>query len=210
MSHIIEAIQKRQLRTIERSLRYTKTAEEKVAAMAATAKRIINSENSTEADNGISVIRAAYYKAYKEYTGKESFAFAEPMNKRSKTLWTRVKNRCEESGVPPDVYIRAQFSWFDKNFGKAPTIIQLTTEAAVERAKQYIPGTSSRVVNACKEVKMDFASLMRASEKQMQDIMRAQNFTREEVYLNLVIPGFLAFPQEFLNSDPIYKKVLNG
>jgi hypothetical protein len=108
------------------------------------------------------------------------------------------------SGVEREVFVRAQFTWFHDKFRKAPTPVQLTTDEAVVRAASVAPQAVRTVVV---EDKIPISDLFKRCEKQMADLMRAQNMSREDVYRKLVLPGLAVFPEQFLNADPTWKRV---
>lgn len=205
---IRDAIREQKLKTLRKSLSYSEAVERHTHEQAVRTKELLTGQLSTELSPDV-LLRDAYFKQHASYTGKTSYAMKSEQTKKSKALWERVAAKWQQSGVSPDDYIKAQFMWFDKNFGKAPTVVQLATDAALDRAREMPKTVVHRVVGV-QEVKVDFAQLMRDTEKQMQTLMRANNLTREQVYTNLVLTGIYSFPKEFLNADPIYKKLTEG
>lgn len=151
-------------------------------------------------------LRTLYYDAVEKYHQKKMWAHKDLLKGRSLALWSRVRQKQEESGVSPEDFIKAQFVWYKKNFGRAPTVVQLATENAVIRAKEF-GGFKGNVVASAVEHKTSLAETFRLAEKSLQKICREQKMTREEVYRNLVIPGIITFPEKFLLADPVYKKV---
>ena len=149
-----------------------------------------------------------YYRMLEDYTGKPNYAMAK-WNAKSLAFWKRVAQAQEKSGAEPEEYIRAQFKWFDKAFGKPPDLVQLTTELAIQRAADYAASdekNSRRVVGA-QQLKVPFADLMRQCEKQVLDICRANKMDRETFYRTLVKPGIVPLRNQFLDSDPVLKMV---
>lgn len=209
---VLEAVRAKRLATVTSSVRYSEALEAKTKRSAQATKAMLkNGPSNVEAIfEPEYTLRTLYYRMLEEYYGKKNFAIVDVMDNRSLSLWSRVRTKCEASGVTPEQFVRAQFIWFHKSFGKAPTIVQLTTETAVQRAKDNAPVDSSKkVIGNDIRATIDLSSLLRNAESQMQDLMRAQNCSREDVYRNVVLPGLFSFPKEFLKADPVYTKVLN-
>lgn len=207
---IADAIRERKLKQLNASDNFTTIRDKRVALAAQTLKHArLNDELDGEGVKPAEVLRRHYYNMCEQYTGKKIFSYDDPSNEKSRKLWDRVAKRCEESGASEVEYMKAQFDYFHATFKKAPTLSQLTTEAAVGRAKAFIGrSTERRIVSGATEVTLDFATMMRQSEQMMQQLMKAQDMTREEVYKNLVIPGIYSFPKEYLKADPAYKRAL--
>jgi hypothetical protein len=209
---VLEAVRAKKLATVTASIRYSETLEEKTRRAAQATKAMLkDGPSNVEAVYAEEhTLRTLYYRMLEEYYGKKNFAVSNDMDNKALALWGRVKAKCHDAGVDPETFMRAQFVWFHKSFGKAPTIVQLTTATAVARASEFSPADSKKkVIGNNINANVDFASIMRNSENQMQDLMRAQGYSREEVYINLVIPGLFSFPKEFLKADPVYLKVIN-
>lgn len=206
---VLDAIREKRLNAAKASVRYQEATTERTRDLAADVKHMLKGETGVAQAAEESNLRTMYSRMVDDYYGGTQFQAYAVMNNRSKALWKRVKNRCVESCVDPESFLKAQFVWFDKNFGKPPTVIQLTTEAAVDRAKEFGGTVASRVVANTVPAKLDFASIMRRSEQQLQEMMRAHDMTREEVYKNFVITGLFSFPPEFLKADPAYKRAMN-
>jgi len=154
---------------------------------------------------------ALYYRMVDEYGGSPAVRIPAETPRRGLSLWRRVVRSCGAAGVDPEPYMRAQFAYFHKCFGRIPKISQLATDKAQVRAIEYIATNKvqRRVVGAI-EHKTDLADVMRNAEKLMQTICRAQGMTREEVYRNLVLPGLIGFPKQYLAADPVYRGVVNS
>ena len=151
-------------------------------------------------------MRQLFNSMVESYFGSNNFHMPSTMDSRSKALWRRVVSTQQRSNKGPEQFLRAQFAYFDKTFGCAPKLHQLTTEAAIERANNF-GGSKKDVVSGGIEYKLDKADQFRIAEKTLLQVQRAQGMTREEVYRNLVIPGHLLISPEFLKVDPVFKKV---
>jgi hypothetical protein len=209
--NILEALKKRRLKAVKSSITYGETRDAIVSEKAKAVKVTLADLHGTEVPKDAEEIRISgfYYRMVDEYFAKPVIRMPTTMTKRGLALWRRVVISCKASGVDPELYMRAQFDYFNKHFGRPPEVFQLATENAQERAIQFAAGgqTSKKIVGNDIRHKGDLASIMRIAEKQMQDVCRAQSLTREEVYKNLVIPGLLLFPKEYLEADPVYKRI---
>lgn len=210
MSDIRTTLEQRSLRKLKNSINYAEKREAATAHHAEIAKAMLRGEPlqsslSLEAQT----LRTLYYGMLKDYKG-EHYALPGPPNKRAQALWKRVADACMESGVDPKKYMRAQFAWFDKAFGKAPDLTQLSTSTAVERAREFTGSTERRIVGSHK-AQVSLADVFRESEKLLRNMMRAQGCTsREEFYERFVLTEVFTFPQAFLKADPAYRKVANA
>ena len=152
-------------------------------------------------------MRTLYFSAVEKYYQTRKVTIPAAMNNRSKALWKRVVTVQARSRVSPEQFMKAQFAYFDKHFGCAPKIFQLTTEAAIERADNF-GNTKTSAVSGGVEYKLNKADNFRVAEQTLLKVQRAQGLSREEVYRNLVIPGHLFIAPEFLKIDPVYSKVV--
>lgn len=209
---ISDAIKQHKLKHLQSSDTYT-TYRNKRISLAAQALKMskLNNELTGDSIKPEDLLRRHYYNMYEQYYNKRTFSYEDPTDEKSKKLWARVAKRCEESGANELEFMKAQFDYFHATFKKAPTFAQLTTEAAVGRAKAFIgKGTDKRIVSGATEVNVGLAAILRRSEQMMQELMKAQDMTREEVYENLVLTGVYSFPEEYLKADPTYKRVKEG
>lgn len=202
---ILDAIKKQRLSSDKRSYSASERFESNVRAQAEYTKLVISGEAEDLDEMQMATL---YGRMRSQYSGKPHM-FKE-LNNRSKSFWRRVITRQKESGVAPEKFLTAQFDWFHSNFGRIPDVVQLTTEAAVTRAREYAGKDNKKVTATTREEKANFADLMRHSEKMMRDICKAQGMTRLEVYTNLIIPGHFTFPKQYLDSDPIYRQALEA
>lgn len=192
----------------KRSERASKRYMQGVKQLAETVKqRKLSNETSDENSLPEVHMRTLYHAAVEKYHQKHRVQVPAAMNNRSKALWKRVVSVQSRSSVSPEQFIKAQFAYFDKHFGCAPKVYQLTTEAAIERADNF-GDTKTSAVSGGVEYKLDKAEKFRLADKTLLKVQRAQGLSREEVYRNLVIPGHLFISPEFLKIDPTYSKVL--
>ena len=202
---VLEAIKKQQLRSIKRGIVSSEIQESVTRANAEHVKVVLSGEAD---DIDETKMAGIYARLRTQYDGKPHVG--KPLTKRSKSFWGRVLVKQKESGVSPEKFMTAQFDWFHKNFGKIPEVFQLATDAAVTRAREYAGSENKRIASTAREANVNFAELMKQSDKMMRDICAAQGMTRLEVYTKLVIPGHFAFPKQYLESDPVYKQALEG
>jgi hypothetical protein len=199
---LVEAIRKQKLKSLIKSNNASKAFDNRIKDLAAKQRFVKN----TGEVNIKAILRATYYSMLEDYTGKKSFAKRD-WTKRSEALWGRVESAYETSGVELDHFMKAQFSYFHRVFGRAPKPHQLTTEGAVFRAQNY-SGSKARVIGNDIRHKTTVSERFKLADKQMREICHAQNKSRKEVYEDFVIPGFICFPQDYLDADPTYKALV--
>ncbi len=212
MTDIISALQAQRIQRLDRSERYTELREEATRARGEDVKALLTGRTPSDLKlpSTAAALRKHYYDMLSVYQGG-SFAFAKALTKRGVALWMRVLQAQQESGVDPEQFIRAQFVWFHKAFGKAPTVEQLTTEAATQRAIEVGGTVKSNVVSNNIPAKLGIAEIFRQSEKMVQEIMRAQGcVSREAFYRDYILTGVFCLPKQFLKADPAYLRVVNG
>lgn len=204
MVDVIEALKQQRLAAVKKSISFSEAHERRVISRAAQAKAVITGESPHAGSPHFReyVMRDLYNKQLEAYTRKS--VFTTEMNPRALALWKRAVAACLTSKVDPETYIKAQFTYFHNTFKTYPTVLQLTTDAAIVRAASVKPET---VVSNNIAAEIDMSTLFRSCEKQMNEIMRAQQLTREQVYRRLVIPRLVMFPQAYLDADPLWKKV---
>lgn len=206
---ILDEIKRKQLAKLHKGHANAEHHKREVQNHARQVKSILGGESpGQQLPMDVRVLKDLYYEMYKDYTGKGNTKAPLEMSARSIALWTRVADTCRQAGCDPKVYMRAQFAWFDKNFGTYPRISQLATEAAIARVQEYSGDASKRVVGA-KPANIDIAEIFKRSELIVQEAMAAQDCTREEFYRRFVLTGLFTLPQAFLAADPVWRKV-NG
>jgi hypothetical protein len=210
MRDILAVLEQRRLRSIKKSIQYEEQREVAAQHHSAVAKVIVSGKSN---DVGLSIevqtLRSLYYDMLQDYQGN-TYGIAGPITKRGAALWTRVANAWKCAECTPTQFMRAQFAWFHKAFGKAPKVKQLTTDSAINRAREFTGNADRRIIGNNVSSKIDLAAVFRESEKLLQDMMRAQNCSsREDFYRDFVLSGLVTFPKAFLNADPSYRKVTN-
>lgn len=156
------------------------------------------------------VARNEYYRQLDTYTGSTSgLAGAKKLTKASQGLWKKVAKAIEKASLTSEDYIRIQFSFYHRVFGKAPEPHFLHTEAAVIRAIDAKVPTFA-IVGSLKDKLSDndYLQLMKYGERMIQSLIVEHGMTREELYIALVIPGLVELPRVFLESDQAYKRAL--
>lgn len=207
MVDILEALKQARLRSVKASISFSETRDKHLHQQAEYVKATVLTQD-TEAKERNDVTEAAnlYYEMLDFYFAKHTFRMPKLMNDKSIRLWTRVVDAAREVNMPIKDYLKAQFVFFHKAFGKPPDLPQLATPKAKERAKEAVLG-STRVVGNNIEIKKDIAGLLRSAEQRMQELCRTHKLSREDVYRKFVLTGLFFFPKEYLDADPIYKKV---
>ena len=210
MSSITEAIRARRLRAAKSSIAYGELTQRNVQNQLARMKRVLSGEEECDGlDPSVRSLRDHYYRMKSDYTQRADFAQVPELNKRAIALWTRVSNAWKESGVSQEHFIKAQFAWFHKSFGKSPDVVNLVTEAAIERAKTYA-GSKHRVVGNNIKADVTTADMFRQCEKTVRDMCRAQKMTKKEFYQNFILTGEFSLPKKFLMADPVYRALVEG
>lgn len=201
---ILSVLRNQKLSHIKRSIAATEGRERKVANAATATSAMLNGNMLGDGKHLEEYkLRDCYVRALEAYNRKSIASYSwQPFNPRGLALWKRVSKAWRTSGVSPETFIQAQFTYFHDHFRRAPETKDLTTEAAVVRAASVAP---RNVVTNDIQADINTAELFRCCEKQMTDLMRAQKMTREEVYKKLVLPGLMSFPQKYLNADPVWK-----
>jgi len=168
----------------------------------------------TEEDIVAANLSNTYYGMLRSFKGKLfSYPKVGESSKQSKSFWHRVAVICISIHVDPVVYLKAQFIYFRNHFGRPPEFCQLATASAAARATEYAsksPSTRTYVAAKATPVKISLSEKMTTADKKVRSVCKAQGLTRFELYQNLVIPGFLLLPKEYLKADPEYKRALNG
>lgn len=195
---IVEAVRQKRLRSLKASHRSSDVKDSHMKLNAEYARKVLRKEIDSSASE--ITLYDLYWKMKHDYDGK--FHHHKPLTKQGLVFWGRVLKRQQESEVSAQKFMAAQFQYFDKNFGCAPTNQQLITEGAVARAREFAGNEGRKVVASSKDAKINFAELMRSAEKQLQMICKAQNMSRFEVYCNFVIPGDVILPKDYLKNDP--------
>jgi hypothetical protein len=211
---ILAELRKRRLRSANASIRFTDTRDRIIRDHAQVVKEVINSDGSRDSASHTveGQLSFLYRKMWQEYYQRPLVRYPKIMSKRGIAFWGRVAKNCDKAGVTPEVYMRAQFNWFHRKFGRPPELLQLATENALSRVVEFLAqgkNPATKVIGNDIRPEEDKASLFRRCEKQLRDICRAQKLSREDFYRKLVVSGLVSFPQEFLDMDPIYRNIIN-
>lgn len=203
---VVSVLREQRLTRLKRSIAATEAKERKVANQATATSALLNGSPLGDGKNLDEYrLRDCYIRALEAYNRKPEQGYAgQPFTPRGLSLWKRVSKAWKASGVDPETFIQAQFTYFHDNFRRAPEVKDLTTDGAVVRGASV---TARRVVTNNIAADINTAELFRHCEKHMTDLMRAQNMTREEVYTKLVKNGLVAFPEKFLAADPVWKRL---
>lgn len=204
---IISTLKDRELKAAKRSFDGREYFEKRVQSHAEHVKHMFSGDNPNPGvPVEVVVLRNLYYQFLENYT-QERHVFNVTMNKRSIALWTRVEKAKQQANCSPKKFMQAQFDWFHRKFGKAPTPEQLATEGAVDRALAFSGSVDKRIIGNNVQHKTSLSDVFRQSEMLLQRMMASQRCSREEFYRTFVVPGLYTFPEEFLQADPVYQKV---
>lgn len=202
--HVIELLKEQRAKKLQRAEQYASHKEKVLSSKAEAVKRILRGEKAIE---GLSIpasrLRDLYYDRLRAYKG-ENYSYDPGVTKSGIRLWERVEKAFDTAEVDPERFIKAQFAFFDKAFGRAPEITQLATQTAVDRAREYDGKTEGRVLSNGRKAPITKADIYRESEKLLQQIMAAQGISRQELYKRFVLTGLMTFPSEFMERDPAY------
>lgn len=203
---ILAEIHKRKVRSLQASYNYSEAREKALSRKAENVqRRLANGEIKIDEHT----LYSLYTRLLDKYHHGTRMNLPTSLNARGRAVWGRALARCEEAGVDPETFMMAQFRFFHKAFGKPPEPKHFTTENAVARAQEYASGEKvTSVTTGALLHKTEFADMMRWADKQVRDLCKSHGFTREELYLNIIIPGELSLPQAFLDADPVYKRAL--
>lgn len=196
-------------RSVQASIRYSETLEKIVVEHATETKAALTTGFTGDAYEAEAHMAGLYYKMRDHYFRSYGVKFPTTFNNKSIALWHRVVDACKTADVTPEDYMRAQFEWFHRVFGRPPKVYQLATDAAILRVPQATK-TSGNVVGNDIQHKIGTAEMFKQCDRQLAAVCRAQCMTREEVYSKLVFTGLIPFPKAFLDADPVYKKVCDA
>jgi hypothetical protein len=201
---VMSILRERKLTSLKRSYGQSERHDREVQQRAVRATAVINGTNPHAGKEHYNeyMLRDIYNRELENYTRQR--VFTPEMNARALSLWGRVVKAWKASGVDMDTFVKAQFTYFHNVFRTHPTPVQLTTDGAVVRAASVAP---EKVMTNNIPANVDLGELFKRCEKQMTEIMRAQKLTREEVYRKLVLTRMVAFPAQYLNADPVWRKV---
>lgn len=205
---ILKKLRERQAQQLTRSIQGTELFEKRVEKKAEYVKELLLGDNPN-AGVPVEVVafRDLYVSFLEKYTGEKAYKFTGKMSHQSVSLWTRAESARKRANVSQERFIKAQFVWFTKVFGTYPKPVQLTTEGAVDRAREFSGDTKGKVAPIAVAHKTSLPVLFRENEKLLQKMMKAQNCSREEFYIRFVLTGVYSLSKEFLEADPVYQRV---
>jgi hypothetical protein len=208
---IIDRITDYKLNTLRNSIRGTEAFEKAVSNAAAKLKHKADDLGSELDIRTVSAqdMCECYYTMLSDYRQKHNFTNYKKINRSAVAFWFRVVEACQKADLPPKDYLQAQFSYFHTTFGTAPTLPQLITENALERAKSVVK-LKTKIVASSIASNITLPEVFKECDKQVRNICRAQKMTREEFYSKLVLTGEYPLPVSFLKADPVYNKVANA
>lgn len=205
---ILKKLRERQTQQLTRSIQGTELFERQVEKKAAYIKELLTGDNpNAGVPAEVVAFRDLYVVFLEKYTGEKAYQFRGKMSHQAVSLWTRAEAARRQANVSQERFIKAQFVWFTKVFGKYPEPLQLTTEAAVDRAREFTGSTEGKVAPVAVAHKSSLSTLFRENEKLLQKMMQAQKCSREEFYVRFVLTGIYSLSKEFLEADPVYQRV---
>jgi len=204
---MVDVLRQKRLNSARRSVNASELRENAVHNKANITKDLIGANNGIDEDTQLeSRLSYLYYSMKSKYDNKSLQSLVVHSDK-SKAFWQRVAAVCKQSEVDPDRFMKAQFSYFHKTFGTTPDLPQLTTEAAIQRARDFTGQTKGNVVGNNIPADVSLGAVFARCEKQLREMCRAQKCNREEFYRRFVCTGVFTFPNEFLMRDPTYLEV---
>lgn len=210
MVDVIAVIKQQKLTAAKRSIAFSETQEKRAVNTAARATAVVTGSSPFAGSEHFAEyqLRDIYMRALEAYERKPLYSyFGQPFTPQGLALWKRVRKAVEDSGVDGETFIKAQFTFYHNSFKMAPKPHVLTTDAAVLRASTVKP---EKVVTNNIPAEKNTADLFKRCERLMTETMRTQGLTREEVYRKLVLTRMIAFPDVYLNADPVWRKINNG
>jgi len=214
---ILDIIHKHKLTKVSARNRYADLVAARVSEKAVVTKGLLRSDTTTTDEDLVAAnLSNTFYYLVDKYQGRTTARLPTVKAcKRGTSYWHRVASICLDINVPSDVFLKAQFLYFRKNFGRIPEFSQLVTASAAARAVEYYKKLNNTkpqdyVSSGHAHTDMELSDKLKSADKRMRGICRAQGMTRYEVYKNLVVPGFLILPQEYVSADPEYKKAVDG
>jgi len=207
MVDVIAVLRQQKLTAAKRSVAFSETQEKRVVSTAERATAVVNGTSPFAGSEHFAEyqLRDLYMRTLESYERKPLYSYyGQPFTPHGLALWKRVRKAVEDSGVDSETFIKAQFTFYHNTFKTAPKPHVLTTDAAVLRASVVKP---EKVSTNNVPANVGTVELFKRCERQMNDVMRAQGLTREDVYRKLVLTRLIAFPDIYLNADPVWRKM---
>ena len=115
-----------------------------------------------------------------------------------------------------ELYIRAQFDFFDRAFARAPKVHQLGSQKAVQRAREYVALRDAGKVpdrdvrgRVRRAPRVSENARFKHCEKQLQILMQNYGASEEEILRNFATAenAKLYFDREWLRQNPTYQRL---
>jgi len=207
MIDVIAVLRQQKLTAAKRSITFSETQEKRVVSTAQRVTAVVTGSSPFAGSDHFPEyqLRDLYMRTLEAYSRKPVYGyFGQPFTPHALALWKRVRKAVDDSGVDAETFIKAQFTFYHQAFKVAPKPQYLTTDAAVLRASVIKP---EKVMTNNIPANVGTVELFKRCERQMNDVMRAQGLTREEVYRKLVLTRLIAFPDVYLNADPTWQRI---
>lgn len=151
---------------------------------------------------------AAYYakdlRVYLHDPGRKWFC---PANPQTQAMMRKMIELADTLGISLEVYVQAQFYWFDKWFNRAPKIHELyqintkfptpkrITEYLALKSKDQVP---SQVQCVARTFKADQVQVDQVNQRRLEEVCRAWKLTEDEALERFGAPGFGYFDLDWL------------
>lgn len=131
------------------------------------------------------------------------------------TLMTKMVELADTLGVTLEVYVEAQFYWFDKWFNRAPKIQELyrinTKFPTPKRIHEYLQlkikkQVPQQVQCVARTFKADQVYVDEANRRRLEEVCRAWKLTEDEALDRFGAPGFGYFDPDWLKRHARCKK----
>lgn len=210
-THLAEIVRKARAQKAEKKRRGSEQLERVIDRRAVSTKALLKTDFQGDPSHIEEFAMMSLFHRMNDEYHRRSVPVECTMSKRAVSYWRRVINAQEKAGVDPETYLRAQFAYFHDAFGCAPKAMQLATENAIMRAKEFaVTKFQPKVYSNASEFPIELIDLFKTCEKQLQQIQKAHKLSRVEVYKQFVLTGTVYFPKSFLEHDPAFKQAKNG
>ncbi len=206
---MMEALRRKRALTTVRSMAVSESKEQQVHNKAEAVKEQLKNAKGCIDEDASYILQLShhYYYLKASYYGN-TLNTRVVESARRKKIWTRVQACCKMADVTPQRYMKAQFSYFSKQFGRIPHHRDLATPKAIYRAQNFEGETAGRIVGVV-EYKVDLREICQQSEDMLQNICKAQKLDRADCYRFLISTGMTSrLHKEFRKMDPVYQEVL--
>jgi hypothetical protein len=161
------------------------------------------------------------YRVYSNRPFARTFSTFPPKGSKSYGDFLRAALQADQLGVSYELYVKAQFYWFDQWFSRAPKSYELasfkTKCNSLERVRLYEKEISAGNARATRSIfgrerlqpKLSDAVRLSASERTLRTLMRNHKASEEEV-LRVFAKGAQAgvyFDRKWLQLNPTYQRL---